>query len=148
MVKKKPARKKKVEKTKIKTITKRDLQRMARKLEDEGSKLAPYVSLSVDWVKLVEDNQRVESRLGHNEEDENYIEILRYLQAKDILTSEGRLGSYFVAGAGGADLSPSIYGELLHFSRLRDAVSYGRAKFGKHKIFRICENVARLEELV
>ena len=74
---------------------------VVRELEEKQSLLERYIKINcaeikVNWSKLIEDSEKVDSPCNNRIADEIYSKLLEYLLMKDVLCYEGTKGAFFI----------------------------------------------------
>lgn len=108
----------------------RTMETKGRKTLDKFLELEPVKKgtrvKSVKWAEIVSAHHEFLSEASDGVDDDTHSDLLRYLDAKNILCTDDR---GFFPFADGIDVGPSVGGLKYHFARKEDAVAYTQAQF-------------------
>lgn len=105
----------------------RRMENSKRKTLDKFVQLEQGEVKSINWKSLVDAHQEFAEKASDGVEDEVWINILSYLEAKERLCNNNQ--GFFPFS--GIDLSPNAGGVKYHFTRQSDATAYAQAQFAK-----------------
>jgi hypothetical protein len=105
----------------------RRMESSKRKTLDKFVELKSGEITRVDWRGLVTAHQEFVEKASEGIDDPTWIDMFRYLEAKERLCSDDQ--GFFPFN--GIDLSPNAGGIKYHFTRKSDATAYIQAQFAK-----------------
>ena len=115
------------------TIRKSIREHVQRMETQEKATLEKFVEFesgrvrAVKWKEIVITHNEFTQRSSEGVDDNNWINVLRYLEGKNVLCFEER--GYFPFN--GIDCGPNVGGIRYHFVNRSDAEAYARAEFEK-----------------